>query len=566
MGAFSLLSEHRHPNVRPPSQQIFVCLKKTQCLVFSHWQVLGGHLPIFSSFLEQISLDSQNLKKFDKVKLGTPLQKMEVWLCLTLKITKMKVRFLPFLMLPILGMAQANSNGEVPLGGNTSSERQTLETKRNASFNLEEIKVRWKKAALENCPGVPCVSITPPGPVTNIVATVTSPTSASVAFGTPASDGGSPITGYEVTATPTTPSAPAKRKSSATIIEKGDKSPIIVEGLTTNVSYTFSVVALNAVGVSPPKVTVTPVTPCTLNTYIATPQLPALILNSPIDIPISIAATTGATGIGTPTGLPTGVTATWINGYIAIFGIPTAANTFNYTIPLTGGCGSVNATGTITVIEPPSFTCGSSTISDVEGNSYETVLIGFQCWTKQNLKVKKYNDGSKIPEITSAGTWNTTIVTGARTVYNDLPANLSTYGYLYNWYAATDVKKICPTGWHVPTDGEWTTLIQLIVPTETLGTSTESTTAGTLMKKNDAFLWTTNTGTNISGFSALPGGSRDVDGSFYEISYNAFFWSATETGYSNAWRRSLYFNNGSVGRNSGSKTFGASVRCLRDSD
>ena len=72
----------------------------------------------------------------------------------------MKVRFLPFLMLPMLGMAQGNSNGEVPLGGNISSEKQPLEINRNASFNLEEIKVRWKKAALENCPGVPCV-VTP---------------------------------------------------------------------------------------------------------------------------------------------------------------------------------------------------------------------------------------------------------------------------------------------------------------------------------------------------------------------------------------------------------------------
>jgi hypothetical protein len=177
---------------------------------------------------------------------------------------------------------------------------------------------------------------------------VTSPTSVRVTFGEPASNGGSPITGYEATATPTS-SAPAKRKSSATITFKGDKSPIDITGLTTNVSYTFSVVALNAAGGSPPKVTFTPVTPCTLNRYIESQELPALILNSLIEIPISIATTTGATGIGTPTGLPTGVTATWINGYIAIFGRPMAAGTFDYTIPLTGGCGSVEAKGKITV-------------------------------------------------------------------------------------------------------------------------------------------------------------------------------------------------------------------------
>ena len=93
----------------------------------------------------------------------------------------MKFRFLPFLLLPILGMAQSNPNGEVPLGGNTYSEKQPFEIKRNASFNLDEIKVRWKKAALENCPGVPCPSFTVPGPVTNIVVTPL-PSAASVAF------------------------------------------------------------------------------------------------------------------------------------------------------------------------------------------------------------------------------------------------------------------------------------------------------------------------------------------------------------------------------------------------
>jgi hypothetical protein len=223
--------------------------------------------------------------------------------------------------------------------------------KRNASFNLDEIKVRWKKAALENCTGAPCASISAPGPVTNIVASVTSATSVSVSFVPPASTGGSPITGYEATATPTS-SAPAKRKSSATITVKGDKSPIEIPGLTPGTNYIFTVVALNAAGVSPPTVTVTPVTPCTLNTATAVSNQSSLTLGTTYDLvePITIATTTGATGIGTATGLPTGMTATWSNNSIKISGTPTEANTFNYTIPLTGGCGSVNATGTIVVL------------------------------------------------------------------------------------------------------------------------------------------------------------------------------------------------------------------------
>jgi hypothetical protein len=260
----------------------------------------------------------------------------------------MKVRFLPFLLLPMLGLAQGNSNGEKPTGELLSNEISPNEIKRNASFNLDEIKVRWKKAALENCPGVPCVSITPPGPVTNIVASVTSPTSVRVTFGEPASNGGSPITGYEATATPTS-SAPAKRKSSATITVKGDKSPIDIPDLTTGQNYIFSVVALNAAGGSPPTVTVTPVTPCTLNT-------PAVLNIQDLIVGVNIAIgfnTTGATGIGTATGLPDGMSANWEDGLLVIRGIPIVAGTFDVRIPLTGGCGSVEAKGKITVGAAP---------------------------------------------------------------------------------------------------------------------------------------------------------------------------------------------------------------------
>ena len=210
---------------------------------------------------------------------------------------------------------------------------------------------------------------------------------------------------------------------------------------------------------------------------------------------------------------------------------------------------------------PPSFTCGTSTISDLDGNIYNTVLIGTQCWTKQNLKVTKYNDGSNIPEIPVSGTWNTTIVTGARTVYADLPANLSTYGYLYNWYAANDVKKICPTGWHVPTDPEWTSLeIQL-------GGSAGA--GGKMKQQGDVStsppgLWNfPNTGAdNLSGFTALPGGFRNFRGSV-SINLNTFFWSNTSS-LSDAISRSLEATNSRVGNSVNSKYLGYSIRCLKD--
>jgi uncharacterized protein (TIGR02145 family) len=221
----------------------------------------------------------------------------------------------------------------------------------------------------------------------------------------------------------------------------------------------------------------------------------------------------------------------------------------------------VNATGTIT-LNVTAFICGTNSVLDIDNNTYNTVLIGAQCWTKENLRVTKYNDGTNIPEITSTGTWNTTIVTGARTVYNDLPANLTTYGYLYNWYAATDSRKLCPAGWHVPTDAEWTTLetyLNNVVPTGSVGGKMKSTSS----------LWNPNTGAvNTSGFSALPGGIRQRNGSFNVIRTDTFFWSATGFGINEAWNRSLASSDSNLYRdnwqNGDDKSSGLSVRCLRD--
>jgi len=282
--------------------------------------------------------------------------------------------------------------------------------------------------------------------------------------------------------------------------------------------------------------------------------------------PITI-ATTGATGIDPiSVGLPPGVTAAWSANVITISGTPTESGTFTYTILLTGGCGEVNATGTITVTPAVASAC-PTTVEDIDGNIYNTVSIGNQCWTKTNLKVTKYNDNTSIPLVTS-GTW--TVTTGAYTIYNNeasIGPNATNYGFLYNWYAVTDVKKICPTGWHVPSDSEWNKLVIFIHSgADTTSTSsTQSTTAGTELKKNDA-LWTTNTGTNTSGFSGLPGGYRSSNGGFSQISNLALFWSATENDNNNnlAWFRSLYGSSGDVERFANGKSFGASVRCLRD--
>jgi uncharacterized protein (TIGR02145 family) len=227
----------------------------------------------------------------------------------------------------------------------------------------------------------------------------------------------------------------------------------------------------------------------------------------------------------------------------------------------------------------PSFTCGTSTITDIDNNTYSTVSIGTQCWTTTNLKVTKYNDGTLIGDSTNS-TWGRAVI-GARTGYDVSVVPLSdyvgTFGYLYNWYAVNDARKICPSGWHVPTDGELNKLVKFIdsEADTTITVGPQSTTAGTLMKST-----TTNTtvgsglgwnpasppspGTNTSGFSALPGAFRGSDGSFFSIRGTAFFWSATELDNFNAWIRFWYNFNSYVFRTNYNKSVGASVRCLKD--
>jgi uncharacterized protein (TIGR02145 family) len=202
--------------------------------------------------------------------------------------------------------------------------------------------------------------------------------------------------------------------------------------------------------------------------------------------------------------------------------------------------------------------------------------------------VRRYNNGTSLLFDTTGGsggsssTWQN-LTRGAHTIYAHdstatTPSNLTKYGYLYNWYAVkgistagviamNDTLNICPMDWHVPTDGEWTSLIQFMVPTETLSAGPiQSTTAGGKMKDTITALWyPPNTGaTNESGFSALPGGFRFNVGNFADISSSTIFWSATEIYNDFALFRYLNTSSGNVGRDPNYKSAGASVRCLRD--
>ena len=270
----------------------------------------------------------------------------------------------------------------------------------------------------------------------------------------------------------------------------------------------------------------------------------------------------------TVTSSPGSFTAMGTTSPINVTGL-TNGTAYTFTVVATNAIGNSVASAASAAVTPAAgSSCPTLTITDVDGNLYNTVSIGTQCWTEKNLKVTQYNDGTAIPlnNTYTSGTVSTVwqgLTTGAYTIYGNETSsgtNATNYGFLYNWYAAkgiitaggTSTKNICPTGWHVPTDTEWITLTTFI-----------GTNPGTKLKKNDA-LWTTNTGTNTSGFSVLPGGYRNSDGSFLNISASAFFWSATEDDSFNAWYRSLNDSSGFVFRNFSDKSFGASVRCLRD--
>ncbi|NOU17214.1 MAG: hypothetical protein HOO91_06610 [Bacteroidales bacterium] len=187
---------------------------------------------------------------------------------------------------------------------------------------------------------------------------------------------------------------------------------------------------------------------------------------------------------------------------------------------------------------------------DNDKNYYNAITIGTQTWMKENLKTTKYRDSSTITHIADNTTW-TTQITGAYCWYDNDINNKTTYGALYNFYTMVDNRNLCPTGWHVPTDTEWTTL------TDYLGG--ESMAGGEL--KAISTLWNDpNTGANNSrGFTAFPGGYRREDGSYYGIGNGGYWWSGTE-----AWDRKLYYDQSSIGRYDGKKGYGLSVRCVKD--
>ncbi len=200
-------------------------------------------------------------------------------------------------------------------------------------------------------------------------------------------------------------------------------------------------------------------------------------------------------------------------------------------------------------------TCGYPITDIRDGKTYNTVSIGEQCWMAQNMNIGTRINGS-------ANQTNNQVI--EKYCYNDLESNCDIYGGLYQWNEAMQylttagVQGICPAGWHLPTDAEWTVL------TTFLG---GESVAGGKMKEAGTTHWSSpNTGgTNSSGFTALPGGERYYFSGFGAITDNAYFWSSSEYTGTNAWKRMLFTTEAIVERSDATKTYGFSGRCLKDS-
>jgi uncharacterized protein (TIGR02145 family) len=186
----------------------------------------------------------------------------------------------------------------------------------------------------------------------------------------------------------------------------------------------------------------------------------------------------------------------------------------------------------------------------------QSVTIGKQVWMTQNLDVSTFRNGDPIPEAKTEGDWKAYNQAGepAWCYYNNDPTNGVKYGKLCNWYAVSDTRGLPPKGWHIPSDQEWTVLVDYLGGQEK---------AGAKMKSKDGWIENGN-GTNSSGFSGLPGGFRSDDGIFFAIGSSVSWWSSTEDHTNDAWLRSLSYLNGTVNRTNYVKGLGLSIRCLRD--
>ena len=208
--------------------------------------------------------------------------------------------------------------------------------------------------------------------------------------------------------------------------------------------------------------------------------------------------------------------------------------------------------------DAPPLTLKAGQFTDIDHNVYNTITIGTQVWMKENLKTTRYNDGTTIPLVTDSASWATLWAPGYCWYNNDTVTYKATYGAQYNWYTV-NTGKLCPKGWHVPSDAEWTVLIDYLGGEDV---------AGGKLKETGTTHWDIpNEGaTNESGFTALPGGDRGYLGTYEEIGQSGSWWCSTQNRYNTdfALFRFMHYGLSGVICLNYYLNNACSVRCVKD--
>jgi uncharacterized protein (TIGR02145 family) len=331
---------------------------------------------------------------------------------------------------------------------------------------------------------------------------------------------------------------------------------IVVNGLSPNTVYHFRIKTVNCGG------TIFGLDQ-TLTTLCATPSATTndasnlgnttATLNGTVNANANGCSTTITFEYGTTTSYGASVTADQspVNGLSptpvnAVIPGLLSGQTYHYRVKGTSAGGTSNG-------DDKTFT---TTVADKDGNVYNIVAIGTQVWMKENLKTTKYKDGTDIPLVTDLTEWSNLTTPGYSWYYNDAATYKNKYGALYNGFTVT-TDKLCPSGWHVPTDIEWTTL------TTYLG---GESIAGSKLKEAGTSYWDyPNTGaTNETNFTALPGGYRVNTGTFSHEKTDGTWWSSSEFSSTFGWFRQMNSSSSNVYRINILKSMGLSVRCVRD--
>lgn len=338
-----------------------------------------------------------------------------------------------------------------------------------------------------------------------------------------------------------------------------------IADLTPNTTYTFRVSSFNSFGSSS---TYSNEISLTTSTQVELPNLETKIISL---ISVTTASSGGViTSSGSSDIIAKGIV--WSTNQLPTVDLLTKTNngtgSDSYTSSITGL--SANTTYYVRAYATNnegtaygnqiSFTTNTpiSTVTDIDGNTYDLITICNQTWTKTNLNVSKYRNGDIIPQVSDYTQWQS-LTTGAWCYYANLSSNGITYGKLYNWYAVNDSRGIAPVGFHIPTETEWDTMLLCLGDTGV---------AGGKMKETGTTHWSSpNTGaTNSSGFTGIPGGKLNPSNGFYTIGNNATWWSTTSssTSPSYAFTCGLQFDFEFAIRNINPKNYGYSVRCIKD--